>query len=39
MLSDGCDDVDPEVHRVLVEKVFPSQATVTTVDEWVTGLK
>ena len=39
VLSDGCDDADPEVHRVLIEKVFPSQATVTTVDEWVTGLK
>ena len=39
VLSDGCDDVDPEVHRVLIEKIFPSQATVTTVDEWVTGLK
>lgn len=39
VLSDGCADGDPEVHRVLVEKVFPMQATVTTVDEWVTGLK
>jgi nicotinamidase-related amidase len=39
VLSDGCADGDPEVHRVLIEKVFPSQATVTTVDEWVTGLK
>jgi nicotinamidase-related amidase len=39
VLSDGCADGDPEVHRVLTEKVFPAQATVTTVDEWVTGLK
>ncbi|MGW5445484.1 hypothetical protein [Streptomyces asiaticus] len=25
---------DPEVHRLLIEKVFPSQAEVTTVEEW-----
>jgi nicotinamidase-related amidase len=36
-LSDGCADSDPEVHRVLVGKVFPSQADVLTVDEWVTA--
>lgn len=35
VLSDGCADGDPEVHRVLTEKVFPSQASVTTVDEWI----
>jgi nicotinamidase-related amidase len=34
VLSDGCLDADPEVHRVLTEKVFPRQADVTTVDEW-----
>src|SRR6201999_3794135 len=28
--SDGCADMDPEVHRVLMEKVFPRQATVST---------
>lgn len=39
VLSDGCADGDAEVHRVLTEKVFPTQATVTTVDEWVTDLK
>lgn len=38
VLSDGCGDGDPEVHRVLTEKVFPTQATVTTVDEWVASL-
>ncbi|GAA1149670.1 hypothetical protein GCM10009654_01140 [Streptomyces hebeiensis] len=31
VLSDGCLDADPEVHRVLLEKVFPGQAEVTTV--------
>ncbi|MFL6124616.1 cysteine hydrolase family protein [Actinophytocola sp.] len=35
VLSDGCVDGDPEVHRVLTEKVFPRQADVVTVDEWV----
>jgi nicotinamidase-related amidase len=39
VLADGCGDGDPEVHRVLMEKVFPTQATVTTVDEWTTELK
>jgi nicotinamidase-related amidase len=35
VLSDACGDNDPEVHRVLMEKVFPRQALVTTTDEWV----
>jgi hypothetical protein len=26
---------DPEVHRVLTEKVFPRQAEVMTIAEWV----
>jgi nicotinamidase-related amidase len=34
VLSDGCLDSDPEVHRVLTEKVFPRQADVVTVEEW-----
>jgi nicotinamidase-related amidase len=39
VLSDGCLDGDPEVHRVLTEKVFPKQAEVLTVAEWVATLK
>ncbi|MGH6657850.1 MAG: cysteine hydrolase family protein, partial [Actinocrinis sp.] len=39
VLSDGCLDRDQEVHRVLVEKVFPRQAAVRTVDEWTRRLK
>ncbi|MGH8369966.1 MAG: cysteine hydrolase family protein, partial [Gammaproteobacteria bacterium] len=39
VLQDGCADTDPEVHRVLTEKVFPRQATVQTIADWVTGLK
>ncbi|MGH3170307.1 MAG: cysteine hydrolase family protein [Trebonia sp.] len=38
VLADACADRDPEVHRVLTEKVFPSQALVTTVDEWIAAL-
>jgi nicotinamidase-related amidase len=37
VLADGCLDPDPEVHRVLTEKVFPRQADVTTVADWVTA--
>jgi nicotinamidase-related amidase len=38
VLSDACLDADPEVHRVLTEKVFPRQADVITVEEWTTTL-
>lgn len=34
VLSDACADRDEEVHRVLMQKVFPRQATVLTVDDW-----
>lgn len=38
VLSDACADRDAEVHRVLTEKVFPRQADVVTVAEWVSAL-
>jgi nicotinamidase-related amidase len=38
VLADGCLDDDPEVHRVLIEKVFPPQAEVMTVAEWTAQL-
>jgi nicotinamidase-related amidase len=38
VLSDGCLDGDPEVHRVLTEKVFPRQAEVTTLADWTARL-
>lgn len=38
VLSDACADPDPEVHRVLTEKVFPRQALVTGTDEWIQSL-
>ncbi len=39
VLSDACIDSDPEVHRVLTEKVFPRQADVMTVQEWTESFK
>jgi len=36
VLSDACLDADPEVHRVLTEKIFPRQADVMTVADWAT---
>lgn len=38
VLKDGCADADPEVHRVLLEKLFPRQANVTDVAAWVDAL-
>jgi nicotinamidase-related amidase len=38
VLSDLCADPDPEVHRLLLEKVFVRQAEVVTSDQWVHGL-
>jgi nicotinamidase-related amidase len=34
VLADACGDGDPEVHRVLTQKVFPGQATVSSVEDW-----
>jgi len=39
VLADGCLDPDPEVHRVLTGKIFPVQADVITVDDWITSIK
>jgi nicotinamidase-related amidase len=33
--KDACFDADEEVHRVLTEKIFPTQATVVTVDAFI----
>ena len=38
IVSDTCADRDPEVHRVLMEKVFPGQASVTTAQQLVKAL-
>ena len=38
VVSDCCADPDPEVHRVLTEKVFARPATVTTADGVIAAL-
>jgi nicotinamidase-related amidase len=38
VLADGCLDADPEVHQVLLGKVFPRQAEVTTIADWAASL-
>jgi len=38
VLADGCLDSDAEVHRVLLEKVFPRQADVVRVADWTASL-
>jgi nicotinamidase-related amidase len=38
VLEDGCADADPEVHRVLMQKLFPRQASVVTTQEWIGSL-
>jgi nicotinamidase-related amidase len=38
VVSDGCSDRDPEVHRVLVERLFPRQARVADTSELIAAL-
>jgi len=38
ILGDACADADAEVHRVLTEKVFPTQAEVVDVAAWAAAL-
>lgn len=38
IVEDCCADVDPEVHRVLMEKVFPRQASVLRAEAVITSL-
>ncbi len=38
ILHDACADGDDEVHRVLMEKVFPRQASVVTTAQWAAQL-
>jgi hypothetical protein len=35
VLEDPCADPDTEVHHVLMDKVFPRQAVVTSTDAWI----
>lgn len=38
VLADLCADTDAEVHSVLIGKVFPRQARVTSAAEWLESL-
>lgn len=38
LLADACADRDEEVHRVLLTKVFPRQADVITIKEWINNV-
>ena len=38
VVEDGCADRDPEVHQLLMAKVFPRQATVVSSKDLVTAL-
>ncbi len=38
VLADGCLDADPEVHQVLLHKLFPRQAEVVDIAGWSAGL-
>jgi nicotinamidase-related amidase len=37
VLADACADGDPELHEMLLTKVFPQQAQVLSADEWITS--
>lgn len=39
VVRDCCSDQDTEVHRILLDKVFPRQAAVTSVDEILPAIK
>ena len=34
VLSDGCADMDEETHQLLIQKLFPKQGEVMTIDDW-----
>jgi nicotinamidase-related amidase len=38
VLADGCLDADPQVHELLLGKVFPRQADVKTIAEWTAAI-
>ena len=38
VVSDACSDADPEVHRVLTEKVYPRHGTVVNTQEFLNAV-
>jgi nicotinamidase-related amidase len=39
VLRDACADADEEVHRILLEKIFPRQADVLSAAEWMARVR
>ena len=35
VVADACSDPDPEVHRVLTQKIYPRQGTVLTAQDFL----
>jgi nicotinamidase-related amidase len=35
VVADGCYDPNPDLHKVLVRSIFPTQAEITDVDSWI----
>ncbi len=35
VVSDGCADFDTEIHNFLMDKIFPKQAEVVTIEAWL----
>ena len=38
VVADACSDADPEVHRVLTEKVYPRQGTVINTEDFLNAI-
>ncbi|KAN0087380.1 Isochorismatase-like protein [Elaphomyces granulatus] len=38
VIGDLCLDLDPEVQRVLIDKVFPRQASVLSTEQWIKAI-
>jgi Amidases related to nicotinamidase len=34
VISDACADADPEIHDMLMKKIFPVQSTVLSIEQW-----
>ena len=39
VLDDLCMDLEPEIHEVLVKKIFAKQAQTFSAEEWMASLK
>lgn len=39
VVRDGCADPDGELHEMLMERVFPAQGEVATIEDWLAGLR